>query len=50
VTLLVDTKVNAIPGLHVTTTRTHDGQIAPSSNRRNPENLDIFLGETGYDD
>jgi len=36
VTLLVDTRVNAILDLHVTTTRKHDSQIAPSLIKRNP--------------
>jgi len=49
VTLLVDTKVNAILDLHVTTTRKHDSQIAPSL-KRNPEDIDILLGDKGYDD
>jgi hypothetical protein len=30
VTLLVNTRPNGSPDLHVTTTRTHDSQIAPS--------------------
>jgi len=50
VTLLVDTKVNAILDLHVTTTRKHDSQIAPSLIKRNLENIDILLGDKGYDD
>ena len=50
VTLLVDTKVNAIIDLHVTTTRKHDGQIAPSLIKRNREHIDILLGDKGYDD
>ena len=50
VTLLVDTKVNSILDLHVTTTRKHDSQIAPSLIKRNPENIDILLGDKGYDD
>ncbi len=50
VTLLVDTKVNAILDLHVTTTRKHDSQIAPSLVKRNPESIDILLGDKGYDD
>jgi IS5 family transposase len=50
VTLLVDTKVNAILDLHVTTTRKHDSQIAPSLIKRNPECIDILLGDKGYDD
>ncbi|WP_394354380.1 transposase [Haloterrigena gelatinilytica] len=44
VTLLVDTKVNAIPDLHVTATRKHDSQIAPSLIKRNSANIDILLG------
>ena len=47
VTLLVDTKVNAILDLHVTTTRKHDSQIVPSLNKRNPENIDVLLGDKG---
>ena len=50
VTLLVDTKVNAILDLHVTTTRKHESQIAPSLIKRNPETIDILLGDKGYDD
>jgi len=50
VTLLVDSKVNAIHDLHVTTTRKHDSQIAPSLIKRNPESIDILLGDKGYDD
>ncbi|NLV15322.1 transposase [Haloarcula argentinensis] len=49
-TLLVDTRVNAILDIHVTTTRKHDSQIAPSLIKRNPENIDILLGDKGYDD
>ena len=44
VTLLVDTGVNAILDLHVTTTRKHNSQIAPSLIKRNPESIDILLG------
>jgi len=50
VTLLVDSKVNAILDLRVTTTRKHDSQIAPSLIKRNPETIDILLGDKGYDD
>lgn len=50
VTLLVNTKVNAILNLHTTATRKHDSQIAPSLINRNPENIDIPLGNKGYDD
>jgi hypothetical protein len=39
VTLLVDAKVNSILDLHVTTTRKHDLQIAPSLIKRNPEDI-----------
>src|SRR6056297_2986137 len=50
VTLLVDTKENVILNLHVTTTRKHDSQIAPSLIKRNPETTDILLGDNGCDD
>jgi hypothetical protein len=46
----VAAKVNAIPDLHVTTTRKHDSQIAPSLIKRNLENIDLLLGDKGYDD
>ena len=49
VTLLVDTKENVILDLHVTTTRKHDSQIAPSLIKHNPETIDILLGDKGYD-
>ena len=49
-TLLVDAKVNTILDLHVTTTRKHDSQIAPSLIKHNPEDIDILLGDKGYDD
>jgi len=47
---LIDTKVNAILDLHVTTTRKHDSRIAPSLIKRNTEKIDIPLGDKGYDD
>jgi len=50
VTLLVDTRVNAIIDLHVTTTRKHDSQIAPSLIQRNTDEVAILLGDKGYDD
>jgi IS5 family transposase len=50
VTLLVDARANAILDLHVTTTRKHDSQIAPSLIKRNTENMTILLGDKGYDD
>jgi len=49
VTLLVDTKVNAILDLHVTTTRKHDGQIAPSLIKGNPESINILFNNKGHD-
>jgi IS5 family transposase len=50
VTLLVDTKSNAILDLHVTTTRKHDSQIEPSLIKRNTDEVAILLGDKGYDD
>jgi IS5 family transposase len=50
VTLLVDTRVNAIVDLHITTTRKHDTQIAPSLINRNTAEIDVLLGDKGYDD
>jgi IS5 family transposase len=50
VTLLVDTKVNVILDLHLTTTRKHDSQIASSLIERNPGSIDVLLGDKGYDD
>ncbi|SNZ11976.1 Transposase and inactivated derivatives, IS5 family [Natronoarchaeum philippinense] len=49
VTLLVDTRANAILDLHVTTTRKHDSRIAPSLIKRNAGNVTILLGDKGYD-
>ena len=49
-TRLVDTKVSAIHRLHVTATRKHDSRIAPSLIERDPERIDILLGDEGYDD
>lgn len=50
VTLLVDTRANAIHDLHVTTTRKHDTQIAPSLIKRNTGEVAVLLGDKGYDD
>ena len=50
VTLLVDTRSNAIINVHVTTTRKHDSQIALSLIKRNTEEVEILLGDKGYDD
>ena len=46
----MDTKANAIIDLHVTTTRKHDSQIAPSLIKRNTGEVVIPLGDKGYDD
>ncbi len=50
VTLLVDTGSNAIIDIHVTTTRKHDSQIAPSLIKRNAGEIAVLLGDKGYDD
>ena len=50
VTLLVDTRSNAIIDLHVTTTRKYNSQIAPSLIKRNIDEVAILLGDKGYDD
>jgi len=50
VTLLVDTRPNAIIDVHVTTTRKHDPQIAPSLIKRNNGEVAVLLGDKGYDD
>ena len=42
--------MNAIIDLHVTTTRKHDSQIAPSLIKRNTDEVAILLGDKGYDD
>ena len=50
VVLLVDSKVNAILDLHATMTRKHDSQVAPPLIKRDPESININLGDKGYDD
>ncbi|WP_435318478.1 IS5 family transposase [Haloarchaeobius sp. TZWSO28] len=50
VTLLVDTRSNAILDVHVTTTRKHDSKIAPSLIKRNTGEVAVLLGDKGYDD
>jgi IS5 family transposase len=50
VTLLVDTRANAIIDPHVTTIRKHDSQIVPSLTKRNTREVSILLGDKGYDD
>jgi len=47
---LVDTRTNAIIDLHVTTTRKHDSQLAPSLIERNTSDVAILFGDKGYDD
>ncbi|WP_380676322.1 IS5 family transposase [Salinigranum sp. GCM10025319] len=50
VTLLVDTRSNAIIDVHVTTTRKHDSKIAPSLIKRNTEDVAVLLADKGYND
>ncbi|SNR43206.1 IS5 family transposase [Halorubrum vacuolatum] len=50
VTLLVDTRSNAILDVHVTTTRKHDSKIAPSLIKRNSDEVAILFDDKGYDD
>ena len=50
VTLLIDTRSNAIIDLQMTTTRKHDSQIAPLLIKRNTDEVEILLGDKGYDD
>jgi hypothetical protein len=50
ITLLVNTKVNAILDPHMTTTRKHDSKIAPSVIKRNIGEVVILLNDRGYDD
>jgi len=50
ITLLVDTRSNAILDVHVTTTRKHDSKIAPSLIKRNTGKVTVLLGDKGYDD
>lgn len=50
VTLLVDMRASAILDLHITTTRKHDTQTAPLLINRNAAELEVLLGDKGYDD
>ena len=50
VTLLVDTRANAIIDVHVTTTRKRDSKIAPELIKRNTGKVAVLLGDEGYDD
>lgn len=49
-TLLVDTRSNAIIDVHITTTRKHDSKIAPSLIKLNTGKVAVLLGNKGYDD
>ena len=49
-TLLIDTAINAVLDIHVTTTRKHDTQIGPSLVRRNAESIEVLAGDKRYDD
>lgn len=49
-TLLVDTRHNLVLDLHITTTRKHDTQIAPQVVARNTDQIEILVGDKGYDD
>lgn len=49
-TLLVDTRLNAIIDEHVTTTRKHDSQIAPSLIKRNAGEVAFLPGDKEHDD
>lgn len=42
-------KTNAIPDIHVTTTRKHDTQIAPQVVRQDTDTVDVLVGDKGYD-
>jgi len=50
VTLLVDTRANAILDLHVTTTRKDDSQIIPSLINETTGEVASLLEDKGYDD
>ena len=49
VTLLVDTESHAVIDVHCTTRKTHDTQIGMQVARRNAEDLQVLLGDKGYD-
>jgi IS5 family transposase len=50
VTLLVDTRANAIIDLHVTTTRKHNSKIVPSLIKQNTGEVAVLFCDKGYDD
>jgi IS5 family transposase len=49
-TLLVDTRVQMVLDVHVTTTRKHDTQIAPRLTERNLKRFEVLAADKGYDD
>jgi len=49
-TLLVDTRVQMVLDVHVTTTRKHDTRIAPQLTERNLERFEVLAADKGYDD
>jgi transposase len=48
--LLVDTGAQTVLDVHLTTTRRHDTQIAPSLTERNRERFEVLAADKGYDD
>ena len=50
VTLLMDTGVQAVLDLHVTTIRKHDTQIALRLTERNLDRFEVLSADKGYDD
>ena len=49
VTLLVDIESHAVIDLHCTTRKTHDTQIGMQVARRNAGDLQLLIGDKGYD-
>jgi IS5 family transposase len=48
-TLLVDTQVQVVLDVHVTTTHKHETQVAPKT-ERNLERFEALVADKGYDD
>ena len=48
-TLLVDIESHVVIDIHCTTRKTHDTQIGMQVARRNAEDLQVLLGDNGYD-
>ena len=46
----MDTQAQTVLDVHVTTTRKHDTQIAPSLTERNLERFATLVADKGYDD